>query len=327
MPKNRQRDVRQRDAMTSPRFAQIATFARLPYERDLSDIDVAFVGVPFDDGTTFRSGARMGPSAVREHSRLLRPYNPFMNVGPFDSLNVVDWGDVDIVPGFILETFEKVQHDIMLLMEHRTAPLVCGGDHSITLPVLRELAKQHGPVNLIHFDSHLDFWDEYWDGQKYTHGTWLRRVVEEGLTGVVVQAGIRGSQYGASDMNFAHDHNIDITFIDDFHRHGIELTMKRIVDRFPADQPLYISWDIDVVDPAFAGATGTPEVGGLTSWQAIQAIRALAGWRVVGMDVVEVSPPYDAPGGQTSLLAANLFYEMLSVMARNTEEGLSIFPG
>ena len=325
MPKNGQRDVRQRNAMTSPRFAQIATFARLPHERDLTDIDVAFLGVPFDDGTTFRSGARMGPSAVREHSRLLRPFNPFLNVGPFDVLNVVDWGDVDIVPGFILETFEKVQLDVARLMEHRTAPLICGGDHSITLPVLRELAKAYGPVNLIHFDSHLDFWDEYWEGQKYTHGTWLRRVVEEGLTGIVAQVGIRGSQYAANDMNFAHDHHINITFIDDFHRHNPDETMKRILCRFPPEQPLYISWDIDVVDPAFAGATGTPEVGGLTSWQAVQIIRALVGWRIEGMDIVEVSPPYDGPGGQTSLLAANLFYEMLSVMARNTVEGLSIF--
>ncbi|NMP24537.1 agmatinase [Sulfobacillus harzensis] len=325
MSKNHQRDVRQRNAMTSPRFAQIATFARLPYERELSDIDLAFVGVPFDDGTTFRSGARMGPSAVREHSRLLRPFNPFMNVAPFDILNVVDWGDVDIIPGFVLETFEKVQNDVALLMQRRTAPLVCGGDHSITLPVLRELAKQHGPVNLIHFDSHLDFWDEYWEGKKYTHGTWLRRVVEEGLVDVVSQAGIRGSQYGVNDMDFAHDHNIDITFIDDFHRDGVDQTMKRILDRFSPERPLYISWDIDVVDPAFAGATGTPEVGGLTSWQAVQVIRRLVGWRVVGMDIVEVSPPYDGPGGQTSLLAANLFYEIISVMARNTAAGLSIF--
>lgn len=321
MPKTRQRDLRQRDALKSPRFAQIATFARLPHSRDLTDVDVSFIGIPFDDGTTFRSGARMGPSGVREHSRLLRPYHPFLSVSPFDILNVLDYGDIDIVPGYIPETFARIEEEMAPIVQRQVVPLVCGGDHSITLPMLRQLAQVHGPVNLLHFDSHLDFWDEYW-GKKYTHGTWLRRVVEEGLVRTVAQAGIRGSQYGPNDMQFAKDHDIHVVFIDAFHIDSVEHAMQSLLQRFSPQKPLYISWDIDVVDPAFAGATGTPEVGGLTSWQALQAIRAFVGYKVVGMDLVEVAPPYDGPGAQTSLLAANLFYEMIGVLAKNASQGI-----
>lgn len=324
MPKTPTKDLRQRDALQSPRFAQIASFARLPHDRDLTDVDVAFIGIPFDDGTTFRSGARMGPAGVRENSRLLRPYNPFLGISPFETLNVLDYGDVDVVPGYIPETFEQIEKTLGPIIQAHVVPVICGGDHSITLPVLRQMAKAHGPVNLLHFDSHLDFWDEYW-GKKYTHGTWLRRAVEEGLVGRVGQAGIRGSQYAPNDMQFAHDNNIQVTFIDAFQEEGVEATMQALLDEFPAQDPLYISWDIDVVDPAFAGATGTPEVGGLTSWQAVQVVRSLANQRIVGMDIVEVAPPYDGPGAQTSLLAANLFYEMISVIAKNAQVGIKAF--
>jgi agmatinase len=318
------RDVRQRDALRSPRFAQPATYARLPLADDLADVDAAFLGIPFDDATTFRSGARMGPAGVREHSRLLRPYNLFVDVSPFDVLNVVDFGDVDVVPGYIFDTFERIEATLDRLCRERVAPFICGGDHSITLPVLRSLARAHGPVHLIHFDSHLDFWDAYW-GKKYTHGTWLRRAVEENLVGSVAQAGIRGSQYAPNDLDFAHEHAIRVETIDAFFERGARAVMADILAGIPADGPLYISWDIDVVDPAFAGATGTPEVGGLGAWDAVQCVRALVGHRLVGMDVVEVAPPYDGPGGQTSLLAANLLYEAISVLARNVRVGLGAF--
>lgn len=318
------RDIRPLDALVSPRFTQISTYARLPYERDLTDIDVAFVGMPFDDATTFRSGARMGPAAVRENSRLLRPYNMFVDVEPYNTFNVVDYGDVDIVPGSFERTAEAIAESLGHMLDRGTIPLICGGDHSITLPILREMHRIHGPVNLIHFDSHFDFWDAYW-GQKYTHGTWLRRALEEHLVGHVAQAGIRGPQFSPDDLAFPRGHGITLQTIKEFHTRGVQAVMTTILDAMPPEEPLYVSWDIDVVDPAYAMATGTPEVGGLTSWDAMECIRQLQGRRLVGIDIVEVAPPYDAPGATTSLLAANLFYEALCVMAKNKQNGIDAF--
>ena len=312
------------DISDSPRYSQIATFARLPWEKDLTDVDVAFVGVPFDDGTTFRSGARMAPSSVREHSRLLRLYNPFVDVSPYEHFNVVDYGDISVIPGYIADTFERIEEGISVLASAHVAPLICGGDHSITYPVLRALAKTHGKINLLHFDSHFDFWDAYW-GKKYTHGTWLRRAIEEGLTGKVSQGGIRGGFMSKEDSRYAQEQKITSFTIKAFHERGVEAVVAEMLSGIPKEEPLYVSVDIDFIDPAYAGATGTPEVGGVTSWQALECIRALAGHRLVGMDVVEVSPPYDGPGGITSLLAANLLFEGLSVMAKNHEQGLQIY--
>lgn len=318
------RNIQPLDALVSPRFTQISTFSRLPHDRHLEDIDVVFIGMPFDDGTTFRSGARMGPSAVRDNSRLLRPYNMFLDVAPFEIFNVIDYGDVDIVPGSFQDTARAVYQTLEVILSHHCVPLICGGDHSITLPVLRALHSIHGPINLIHFDSHFDFWDVYW-GQKYTHGTWLLRALEEHLLGTVAQAGIRGPQFSRNDLQFPEIHKIILHTIKDFHVNGIPSVMKAILDAIPPHQPLYISWDIDVVDPAYAMGTGTPEVGGLTSWQALECIRSLVGHRLIGMDVVEVSPPYDAPGAITSLLAANLFYEGLAVLAKNHTMGIDAY--
>lgn len=304
------------DPLLSPRFTQVATFARLPLSKDLNDVDVAIVGIPFDDGTTFRSGARMGPSFIRENSRLLRSYNMFQDVSPFDELDVCDFGDIDIVPGYIDDTFEKVQNVIGELTRNGVEPLIMGGDHSITLPVLRAIHKHSGPVNLIHFDSHFDFWDQYW-GKKYTHGTWLRRAIDEKLVEKVVQFGIRGPQYCKDDMKYPLENGIDTVYINAYHDDGWQNAMAKATKNLKRDDDLYISFDIDVVDPAFAPATGTPEIGGLTSWHAAECIRFLKKYHVVGFDVVEVSPPYDGPGNITSLLAANLLYEALCVMARN----------
>lgn len=319
------RDVRPLDPMESPRFTQISTFARLPHDRDLSDIEVVFLGIPFDDGTTFRTGARMGPAAVRENSRLLRPYNMFVESSPFDEFNVVDYGDVNVIPGSFMHTADAISETLGGVLDRRVIPIICGGDHSITLPVLRELSRVHGRINLIHFDSHFDFWDSYW-GQKYTHGTWLRRSLEENLLGKVAQAGIRGPQFTPDDIQYSVDQNIILQTIKDFHVKGVECAMQAILCAIPPHEPLYVSWDIDVVDPAYAMATGTPEVGGLTSWQALECIRALVGHRLVGMDIVEVSPPYDGPGAITSLLAANLFFEGLSVLAKNHANGVLAYP-
>jgi agmatinase len=319
------RKVRPLDALVSPRFTQIATFARLPHTRDLTDIDVAFVGIPFDDATTYRTGARQGPSAIREQSRLLRPYNMVLDVEPFDVLNVVDWGDVDIVPGSFPDTAAAIEAALAEVLGAHVVPLLAGGDHSLALPALRALHRVHGPVNLVHFDSHFDFWDQYW-GQRYTHGTWLRRAWEEGLLARVVQIGIRGPQFAREDLTFAHSNRFVVVPIGELAQQPAARVRAALND-IPWSEPLYVSWDIDVIDPAFAPGTGTPEVGGLTSREALDIVRMLVGRRLVGFDVVEVSPLYDGPGAITALLAANLLYEVLSVLAKNALGGLSAVSG
>jgi agmatinase len=293
--------------MVSPRFSQPATYARLPHLRDLSGVKAVFLGVPFDDATSFRPGARFGPAAIREGSRLLRPYNMFVGVYPFDVLNACDYGDVDVVPGHIEDTMVKVEAEVFDVAS-KSVPFVAGGDHSVTLPTLRALKRIHGPVNLVHFDSHFDFWDNYW-GKKYTHGTWLRRALEERLVSKVVQVGIRGAVYSHSD-------------IEDSARLGTRFYTAPQAHRDPSGVlsdinslggKTYVSVDIDCVDPAYAPGTGTPEVGGLTSLELLEFVRAFK-LDLAGFDVVEVSPPYDQ-SELTSMLAANLIYEAMSVLA------------
>ena len=317
------RRIRPLDALVSPRFTQIATFARLPHDRNLTDVDAAFLGIPFDDGTTYRTGARVGPGAIREQSRLLRPYNMILDVSPFEVLNVLDYGDVDVVPGSHAKTARAIEDTLATLLEAGVAPLIAGGDHSITLPVLRALRRVHGPVHLLHFDSHFNFWDQYW-GERYTHGTWLRRALEEGLLGRVGQLGIRGPQFTPDDLRYADEHHLHVVPIAELAENP-KKAVGRVLEAVPAREPLYVSWDIDVVDPAYAMATGTPEVGGLTSREALDVVRTLSGHRLVGVDIVEVSPLYEGPGAVTALLAANLFYEFLSVMAKNAVAGLPAF--
>ena len=300
--------MRQIDARDSPRFAQISTFGRLPLLQDLSGVKGVFVGVPFDDGTTYRTGARFGPSAIRQGSRLLRAYNPFVDAYPFESLNACDCGDIDAIPGYIEDTMKIVQTQMKRLAS-RSVPFTGGGDHSIALPILRAMHELHGKVNLVHLDSHYDFWDSYW-GKKYTHGTWLRRAREENLLNEVIQVGIRGSLYSKDD-------------IDDARKLGIAYyttgttkkeTSKILTHVNSLKGKTYVSLDIDVTDPAFAPGTGTPEVGGLTSLEIMEIVRALD-VDLAGMEVVEVSPPYDM-SELTSMLAANLLYEGMSVLAK-----------
>jgi agmatinase len=299
--------MRQLDAMASPRFSQPATYARLPYTRDLSGVRAAFVGVPFDDATSFRPGARFGPAGIREGSRLLRPYNMFLGVYPFEKLNACDYGDVDVVPGFVEDTMSRVE-GVIREVSVKCTPFIAGGDHSITLPVLRALSGIHGRLNLVHFDSHFDFWDNYW-GKRYTHGTWLRRALEEGLVNKVIQVGIRGSVYSHTDVEDSVKLGTVFYTAPQVKRDagGVLSAINGLSGK------TYVSVDIDCVDPAYAPGTGTPEVGGLTSLELIELLR---GFRVdmVGFDVVEVSPPYDH-AELTSMLAANLIYEAMSVLA------------
>ncbi|HJW22829.1 MAG TPA: agmatinase [Candidatus Limnocylindrales bacterium] len=302
------------DSLQSPRFTGPSTFARLPHVRALEDVDLAIVGVPFDTGVTYRVGGRFGPNAVRAASVMLRPYNANLDVKPFDVLSCVDYGDVAIVPGYIERSYAAIEAAVQPIIEAGVVPLLVGGDHACTLPHLRA-TRSRGPVAVIDFDSHTDAWDSYF-GEKYNHGTWMRRAIEEGLVDVghSIEVGLRGSLYDAGDWTVLRSElGLDYLTTEDVLALGPTTVADRIRSRV-GDRPAFISFDIDVVDPAFAPGTGTPEAGGPSAHDLLAIVRALTGIDFVGFDVVEVIPAYD-PAGQTATLAANLAYEMLSLVA------------
>jgi agmatinase len=307
---------RQLDSSRSPRFAQPATFMRLPHQTDLAGVDVAILGVPFDSGTSYRSGARLGPREIRAQSSLIRPYSYFQKVSPFERLTIVDAGDVDAQPVGIDGAFAAIQEGVARVLRAGAMPLVVGGDHSISLPCLRAAAAAHGRLALIQFDAHIDTWGDYFGG-KYFHGSPFRRAIEEGLIDPAryVQVGIRGPMYG-EDEDFGYQRGLGVTTLDIgmVKRDGVQETLRRARD-IAGSSPVYLTFDIDSVDPAFAPGTGTPEVGGLTSYEAQELVRGLAGLNMVGCDVVEVAPSFDGPGHITSLLAANIMFELLCVRA------------
>jgi agmatinase len=304
-----------RASFQSPRFAQPATFMRLPHVADARGLDVAIVGVPFDGGTSYRPGARLAPREIRAQSSLIRSYSYFQKVAPFDRLNVADIGDVDAPPVSIEKCYDAVEARIGAIADASAKPLVVGGDHSITLPVLRALARRHGPLGLVQFDAHIDTWDEYFGG-KYFHGTPFRRAIEEGIVDGkrFVQVGIRGPMYGEDDFAFHRQHGITMIDIDQVKDRGVAWTIDEI--RRIVTGPAYMTFDIDGVDPAFAPGTGTPEVGGLTSHEAIRLVRGLRGLSLVGGDIVEVAPLFDGPGQITAVLAANVMFEFLCALVR-----------
>lgn len=303
----------------SPRFAQIASFARLPQSQDLSAAKGVFIGVPWDDATSFRSGCREGPSAIRSHSRLVRSYNMFAQVYPFRVLDIVDYGDVDPVPGYLDDTFTRIQEAYTPVFRAGVVPFTAGGDHSITLPILRSQKAATGQaVSLLHFDAHYDTWEAYWGTKRYTHGTWVKRAYEEGLItpGNVFQVGIRSPLYDAADVpnNAAIVHRTYTT--EDVDAQGYRPIMDEIAHEV-GGRPVYVSLDIDVLDPAFAPGTGTPEPGGLTSRELQHLLRELHRMNVVGFDVVEVAPQYDHMGQVTALAAANALFETMSAVAKH----------
>jgi agmatinase len=307
---------RQRDSGQSPRFAQPATFMRLPHQTDLGGVDVALLGVPFDSGTSYRSGARLGPREIRAQSSLIRPYSYFQKISPFERLTIVDAGDVDAPPVGIDAAYAAIEAGVARVLGAGALPVVAGGDHSISLPCLRAVSKVHGPLALVQFDAHIDTWGDYFGG-KYFHGSPFRRAIEEGIIAPAhyVQIGIRGPMYG-EDEDFAYQREQGVTTIDIgmVKRDGVDKTMARVRE-IVGRRPVYVTFDIDSVDPAYAPGTGTPEVGGLTSYEAQELVRRLAGVTLVGCDVVEVAPPFDGPGQITSLLAANIMFELLCVIA------------
>ena len=302
------------DGRKSPRFQGPATFARLPRRDEVTSHDVAIVGVPFDIGTTYRPGARFGPAGIRAGSRLLRAHNPLLKVEPFHAQQVVDAGDITVSPFIIDDAIREIEAGANEALEGADRLIALGGDHTIALPMLRAMNRVHGPVALVHFDAHLDTYDTYMNAP-YTHGTPFRRAGEEGLfvEHHSMHVGIRGSAYDAAD--FATDAELGFGLIGswDIEHLGISGIAESIRSTVEG-RPVYLSIDIDVLDPAYAPATGTPEIGGLSTRELAGILRGLAGVNLVGVDIVEVAPVYDH-AEVTSIAAANLIFELLSVMA------------
>jgi agmatinase len=288
---------------------------RLPHVTDVGDIGAAVVGIPFDTATSFRSGARFGPEAIRSASVLLRPYHPALGVEVLEAVSVVDFGDLPVAPGDTEGTYRRIEAGLAPLVEAGVFPLVLGGDHSITLAELRALAGHYGPMALVQLDSHTDTWDEYFD-QRYFHGTTFKRAVEEGLIepGASVQAGMRGPVFAAGDLDDARELGFVVLPSEELRALGPEGYGRAVRDRV-GDRPTFLSFDIDFLDPAFAPGTGTPEVAGFSTAEALALLRALRGIRLVGCDVVEVAPPYDGTGQPTALAAANVAYDLLALHA------------
>jgi agmatinase len=299
-----------------PRYAGPATFARLPELRDVPYCDVAFVGIPFDAGTSYRPGARFGPQAIRQASRHLRTnYHPAYDTEPFRQLQVADAGDVACNPFNIAEAIEQIQAAAAELINHVGGLISLGGDHTIALPLLRAVNQRYGPVALVHFDAHLDTWDTYF-GAPYTHGTPFRRAAEEGLflDEASMHVGIRGPLYSRDDLRRDAALGFKVIHCDDFQDHGIDHVVRRLRERV-GEHPLYLSIDIDVLDPAHAPGTGTPEIAGMTTREMLGVLRGLADARLVAADVVEVAPAYDH-AEITSLAAATIAFELVNIFAR-----------
>jgi agmatinase len=303
------------DAFETPRFSGPRTFMRLPHVQDLEGVDVAVVGIPTDGAVVYRSGARFGPEGIRSASVMLRDYNPLLGVNVTERLSLVDWGDAPTVPGSTSDSLARTTGALTELVEAGVTTLCLGGDHTVLLAELRAIASVHGPVGLVQLDAHHDLWDEYF-GQRLFHGSVVRRALEERLMdpGRSVQAGMRGSLGQAADARLPEEHGIDGIPYEELATLGPAGFAERVRNRAGAG-PCFLSFDIDFVDPAFAPGTGTPEVGGPSSREALAFVRSLTGLDFRGFDCVEVSPPYD-PAGVTAFVAANACFEMLSLLAR-----------
>ena len=300
-----------------PRFAGVPTFMRLPHVAldapKIKDVDIGIIGVPWDSGTTNRPGPRHGPRQLRDASTMIRAQHPVSGIRPYEKLNCADLGDVSINPADIEDSMNRITAFYNKVLEKGIKPLTAGGDHLTSLPVLRALADK-GPLGMIHFDSHTDLFHSYFDGTMFTHGTPFRRAVEENLLDPkrVVQIGIRGTQYDSEDLDFANSVGIKVIKIDEFFDRGIQDVMAEARE-IVGESETYISYDIDFIDPAFAPGTGTPEVGGPNSYEALKVVRELAGVKIVGADMVEVSPPFD-PSSNTAFLGVSVMFELLCQM-------------
>jgi guanidinopropionase len=289
-----------------------------PEDARLSDVDIGIIGVPWDSGTTNRPGPRHGPRQLRDASTMIRAEHPVSGVRPFEAMNIADLGDVGPNPADIIDSMERITAFFNQVKNTGITPMTAGGDHLTSLPVLRALAKD-APVGMVHFDSHTDLFHSYFGGTLYTHGTPFRRAVEEGLLDPkrVVQIGIRGTQYDSEDLDFAKSVGIRVIKIEEFHARGVSDVMSEARE-IVGQGPTYLSYDIDFVDPTFAPGTGTPEVGGPNSYQALQVIRELNGIDLIGADMVEVSPPFD-PSGGTAFLGVSIMFEIICQLSTARE--------
>lgn len=301
-------------ALSSPRFCNTGTFMRMPRVESARGLDFAIAGVPFDTACSYRTGARFGPQAIRAISAMIKPNNVIQQVNIMEDLRGGDMGDFPIVPGYIHPTYAAIEAGMTSILDKGAVPIVLGGDHSITLGELRAVAKKHGPVALLHFDSHSDLCDEVF-GEKYNHGTPFRRALEEGLIDAShsVQVGMRGSLYDPNEHQMAADLGMLLIPSHKVRAMGFEALLETIRERV-GDAPCFLTFDIDFVDPAYAPGTGTPEVGGYTSWETLELVRGVKDLDFVGFDVVEVAPPYDH-AEITAYLAANIVFEFLSILA------------
>jgi agmatinase/guanidinopropionase len=297
-------------------FSGITTFMRQTPTRDLNGVDVAIVGIPFDSGTSYRSGTRFGPRKIREASLMLWGHNPILHVSPLEKLTLVDYGDVEVIPVDIRATMENVTREVGEILAQNVTVIALGGDHSLALPLLRAHAAKHGPLAVVHFDSHPDMWNrEFGEAFPYSHGTPFIRAMEEGLIdrAAYLQIGIRGPVSAPDDYADAIRAGAEMIPIGEAFEMGTQAIIERIHAKM-GNRKVYVTLDIDATDPAYAPGTGTPEVGGFTSFQMLQMVRGLKGLNLVGFDLVEVNPQYDH-GDITALLAANLVFEFLSLLA------------
>ncbi|MGR3494837.1 agmatinase [Citreimonas sp.] len=296
-----------------PRFGGPATMMRLPAQEDARGLDACFVGIPMDIGTSNRPGTRMGPRQIRDESRMLRPYNMATGAAPFDSLQVADIGDVPINTFDLKKSVDIITNHYAGILSHGAVPLTLGGDHTLTWPILRAMRDRHGPVALVHVDAHADI-NEHMFGETVAHGCPFRRAWEDGclLNDKVFQIGLRGTGYSPDDFDWGRQQGWTVVQAEEIWYTSLKPLMEK-VRATVGDAPVYLSFDIDSLDPAFAPGTGTVEPGGLSTWQALEIVRGMAGLNLVGGDLVEVSPPYD-PSGNTALIGANLLYEMLCLL-------------
>jgi guanidinopropionase len=302
------------DAALVPRFGAIPTFMRLPHVTDPARLDIALIGVPWDGGTTNRAGARHGPREIRNMSSFMRKVHHVSRIAPYDLARIADFGDAPVNPIDLMDTLGRVEKFYAKLHAAGALPLSAGGDHLITLPIYRAIAKER-PIGMVHFDAHSDTNDRYFGDNKYTHGTPFRRAVEEGLLDPkrTVQIGIRGSIYSSADMSFAEESGMRVIYMEEFTKLGPAKVIE-ITRRVAGDGPTYVSFDVDGLDPVYAPGTGTPEIGGMTTREAQEVVRGLQGLNLIGGDVVEVSPPFD-PSGNTALVGATFMFEILCLLA------------
>ena len=288
---------------------------RAPHVTELAGVDVAVYGIPFDTATSYRTGSRFGPEAIRSASALIRPYHPVHDVNVVEALSIIDYGDLPVSPGDTERTYAQVEEGLAPLIAADVFPIALGGDHSVTLAELRALTTRHGPLALVLLDAHADTWEAYF-GQRYFHGTTFKRAVEEGLLDATasVMAGMRGSVYAASDLGTARELGFTVIESEDLRALGPERYGELIREKV-GERPVFMSFDIDFLDPAFAPGTGTPEVAGFSTAEAVALLRTLRGINLAGCDVVEVAPAYDGPGQPTALAGANVVFELLALRA------------